>query len=108
MPKNDTIFLRLRNATDDELQQIAKKLKLKSNLFLKERSKQIETISKALRNAAGNSMVNPFRDAHQLSYKQILIGVANQLKPGFFKKTSFHTYSETELEDQNLSSKVRI
>jgi|JI10StandDraft_1071094.scaffolds.fasta_scaffold37295_3 uncharacterized protein YaaW (UPF0174 family) len=95
MPKNDTIFKRLALATEIEKGKIREAFQLHKNA-------EDNTISEVYRAAAGHTMISPFRDKHALPYKQILIDVADKLKPGLgwtdFKIDDRHT--EENIEDQ--------
>ncbi|MDX1957602.1 MAG: hypothetical protein SFU98_03465 [Leptospiraceae bacterium] len=78
MPVGDIIFQRFEKATFEEKKRIYEGLGLKS----KEGGYDAVTISKEFREAGGHSFKNPFRDIHDLPYKNILIDVADKLKPG--------------------------
>lgn len=73
MPHNDTIFRRLELATESELSEICKALKIND-------TRDISEISREYRSAAGHSVGNIFREPHELPYKQILIDVAEKIK----------------------------
>ena len=70
----DTIFMLLSQATDHEKAEICKALKLPidSDGYL---------ISKEYRSVAGHTIGNWFRGDHDMPYKEILVDVANKLKP---------------------------
>lgn len=73
MPAGDVIFVRLRAATDAELQAMAGALVIE---LTSDREANVVALSAALRSAAGNSFANLFRDAHELSYREILKDVS--------------------------------
>src|SRR6266404_7232184 len=93
MPKNDTIFRRLKKATPVEIEEICKSLRLKVPATADE-------ISKGYRRAAGHELPNIFREAHELPYRRILVDVADKLKPGLmwsdFTMTSRHPNMKIE------------
>lgn len=96
MPLNDTIFKRLAQVTEQERNDICKALKLEGQSYSN------ETISETYRSAGGHSFLNIFRDVHDLPYKQILIDVADKIKPGI-GWTDFNLkdkYSEEYIEDK--------
>lgn len=70
----DTVFMLLNEATPEEKAEICKALKIavSSDAF---------QISKEYRSAAGHTIGNWFRGDHDLPYKEILVDVANKLKP---------------------------
>ena len=80
MPVGDTIFLRLEAATDEEIAELCKILKIAGTI---DRGVDKTNLSRALRAAGGNTLRNIFRGEHDLPYKQILIDVADKLHPGF-------------------------
>ncbi len=96
MPKNDTIFKRLEQATKQEKIDICAALKLDGDNYSN------KTISEVYRSAGGHSFLNIFRDVDDLPYKQILVDVADKVKPGLgwtkFKLTD--KYSEEYIEDK--------
>lgn len=73
MSAGDVIFTRLRDATEAELQAVARSLEIKLG---SDRETNVVALSAALRSAAGNSFVNLFRDAHELAYREILKDVS--------------------------------
>lgn len=70
----DTIFMLLNEASLEEKAEICKALKLPpgSDVF---------ELSKEYRSVAGHTIGNWFRGDHDMPYKQILVDVANKLKP---------------------------
>ncbi len=90
MPLNDKLFDRLRMAKRPDLMALLEDLKLDLKEYKKlDDSELINIISRELRSAAGNSIVNIGRDDHDLSYKQILVDVADKLSPGKFGHSPF-------------------
>ncbi len=92
MPSNDTIFNRLQLATETELGEICKALKI-------DYTKNLNQISKEYRSASGHFMANLFRDSDELPYKRILIDVADKLKPGF-------GWTDFGMDDYNTEEKI--
>jgi len=91
----DTIFMLLNEATAEEKSEICKALKLPAD-------SDVFDISKEYRSTAGHTIGNWFRGDHDMPYKQILVDVANKLKP---KKDKTHFaledgYSEVEIEEK--------
>lgn len=70
----DTIFMLLSQATDEEKSEICKALKLPIDA-------DGYQISKEYRSVAGHTIGNWFRGDHDMPYKEILVDVANKLKP---------------------------
>lgn len=70
----DTIFMLLSQATDEEKSEISKALKLPIDVDRYQ-------ISKEYRSVAGHTIGNWFRGDHDMPYKEILVDVANKLKP---------------------------
>ena len=67
MPKNDTIFKRLEQATETERKEICNILGLNKNYI-----NNIDEISAEFRSVSGHTIANRFRDKHSLEYKFIL------------------------------------
>ena len=103
MPINDVLFQRLRIAQRPDLLLLLGDLKLNRERFnAKPNDEIIETISATLRSVGGHSLVNPIRERHELSYKQILVDVADKLAPGRMNWSQFRvsgSESEVEIED---------
>lgn len=90
MNADDKLFQRLQVAKRSDLLALLGDLKINPDEYKKaDDAILIAIISKELRSAAGNSVVNLRRSDHDFPYKQILIDVANKLCEGRFKKTSF-------------------
>jgi uncharacterized protein YaaW (UPF0174 family) len=99
MPLDDTLFKRLRLAKRPDLLALINDLKLDLNKYKElEDPELIDLISRELRSAAGNSVINMSREDHDFPYEQILIDVADKLCEGRFKQTSF-TLSGPETEE---------
>jgi hypothetical protein len=75
MPAGDTIFARLRGATDAEARAIAEALGV-SGALTHDREVDAVRLSEEYRAAAGHSFANVFRDDHALTYREILVDVA--------------------------------
>ncbi|WP_437588334.1 hypothetical protein [Sorangium sp. So ce1000] len=75
MPAGDTIFARLRGATDAETTAIAGRLGV-SGALTHDREVDAVRLSKEYRAAGGHSFANVFRDDHALTYREILLDVA--------------------------------
>lgn len=73
MPFNDDIFQRLRAATDVEVSAFARPL---GTRLSHDRSVDVVALSKDYRSAAGHTIDNIRRDAHDLEYRAILRTVA--------------------------------
>lgn len=101
MPKGDTIFQRLREATDSELRGVARALEVE---LTGERDLDVVTLSKQLRSTGGNSFANVFRDDHDLTYRAILVDVARAAAEiaGFKPQAPGETARETWIEDYIL------
>jgi uncharacterized protein YaaW (UPF0174 family) len=97
MPLNDTIFKRLNKATEKERIQICRDLRIDEKY-----KNDIYKISEEYRKAGGHSIANIFRDKHGLPYKQILIDVADKIKPdiGWTSYTLEDKYSEIHIENE--------
>lgn len=90
----DTIYLRLVNATKDEKKEICKALQI-------EVTNDNVTICNEFRSAAGHSFMNIFRRNDKLSYKRILIDVADKLKPGTWTMYTLNDNAPIEwIEDE--------
>ena len=103
MKNFDTIFSRLNSAKDFEIKSIIEALK--PDYVEINRETTIDFISKEYRSVSGNSAMNIFRDDHEFPYKQILIDVADKMKPGY--SWTNHSLkdqtSEETIEDEILS-----
>lgn len=93
--KEDIISVRISKAKKNERIELCKSLKINE-------SSSIEEITIEYRSVAGNSFANVFRQT-ELSYKEILVDVANKLKPkGTEKFYSEDNHSEIDIEDKIL------
>ncbi len=100
MPLNDKLFNRLRMAKRPDLLALLSDLRLDSQECKNLKKKElIDLISRQLRSAAGNSIVNIGRDDHELSYKQILVDVADKLTPGWLSQSPFKIEDMATCED---------
>lgn len=102
MPFGDQLFQRLRMAKRDELEDLLRDLKLDPLAFSGAINEELVVeISKELRNAAGNSLRNIVRGAHDFPYKQLLVDASDKLAPGW-KWTAFKVDGpETEEQIEN-------
>lgn len=92
----DPLMLRLGFATRLELCRVCQHLKLDNDTIGRLDDQELRLlISKELRAAAGHSVMNIFRDEHQLPYRTILIDVADKLTVGIFNSSPFR-YDGTE------------
>jgi uncharacterized protein YaaW (UPF0174 family) len=98
MPVRDTIFQRLRAATDGELRGIAEALAV--NLS-GEREVDVVNLSKEYRSCAGNSIANLGRGDHDFPYKQILVDVADKEEDGLGWSDFALSDGSSELEIEN-------
>ena len=98
MPVGDTIFQRLRAATDAELAALANCLKLPRT---GDRELDIVALSKEYRSAAGNSFANLFRGEHDLPYREILLDCVDTARKmaGWRALNVKSQYTEERLED---------
>ena len=96
MPVGDTVFRLLEAATEEEILQICSLLDVPHT---KDRGVDKTNISKAYRKAASSTVRGWFRGDHDFEYKQILIDVADKLKPGV-------GWTKIELEDSNSEEDV--
>lgn len=96
MPKNDTIFKRLEQATDAERKSICEILKLDNNY-----SNNLEKISAEFRSVSGHTVANIFRDPHAYEYLDILKDTWNGVKDSK-KEFSKLDLSEEILLENNL------
>jgi len=105
MPKNDTIFQRLEQATEVEILEICNILELDSKYV-----NDVDKISKEFRSVSGHSIANTFRDAHALEYKDILSDIYCGIKSHLdCKDFTVKEASEIALEDRvNLILKTMI
>lgn len=94
-PPDDLLIQRLRLCSRSDLEDLLKDLKL-DPLKYKTVSDQelVLVISKELRSAAGHTVTNLFRHGHELSYRNILVAIADKLTPGVFSKSP---YSKVEV-----------
>lgn len=100
MSLNDKLFDRLHMAKRPDLVALLGDLKLDLDKYKKfDDEWLIKIISRELRSAAGNSVVNTMRGPHDLPYKQILIDVADKLCPGRFSRTKFQLSDSASSED---------
>jgi len=103
MPKNDTIFKRLKQATEAERKSICEILDLEDKY-----KNNIDEISKEFRSVSGNSIANTLRDEQALEYIEILkdtyfgleTGIDKKLKKLYFKN-NFDKNVATEYELEN-------
>jgi len=96
---NDILFQRLEKATKSEKRELCEILKLKYDPNISS-----SYLSEKYREAAGHSMLNIIRSSQNLPYKQILIDVADKLKPGvgWTKFKLDDEFTEDEIEDEIL------
>lgn len=109
---DDTLIQRLRLATRDDLKTLLETdLRVSRDQYRGATYEQlIAAVSKELRSAAGHSLLNVWRNPHQLPYKRILVDVADKLAPGRFKWSQFTVdgpESESEIEDY-INERFRI
>ena len=108
MPYDDRLFEHLRKLSEDDLTTIwttGLKMKPTDKEFLRvPHESKVERVSAELRSAAGHSMVNVFRDDHELPWRRILIDAADKMKPGWnwtrFKMED--EYPDAVIEDRIL------
>lgn len=101
---DDTLVQRLRLATRDDLKALLETdLRVARDRYRGASYEElVAAVSKELRSAAGHSLLNLWRQSHELPYKRILIDVADKLAPGRFKWSRFTVdgpESEREIED---------
>jgi uncharacterized protein YaaW (UPF0174 family) len=104
MPGNDRLFQLLSELDDAELKNIWTTClgKEPEDDYFEPGSKdhKVIVISKEWRAVHGHTLLNRFRNDHDLPWKQILIDVADKMKPGFgwtdFKLDDEHTEEEIE------------
>ena len=90
MPKNDTIFKRLEQATEIEKKEICKILKIDTN--------DIEKISAEFRSVSGHTVANIFRDPHAYEYLNILKDTWNGVKDSKYFNPKIDLSQEMSLE----------
>ena len=86
MPINDRLFDQLRAVDDDTIGQVWAALKMKpdeKSFDQANREQRIDMVSAEMRSVAGHSVWNMFRDRHGHDYGQMLVDVADKLKPGW-------------------------
>jgi len=93
MPKNDTIFKRLEQATEIEKKEICKILKIDTN-----DSNDIEKISAEFRSVSGHTVANIFRDPHAYEYINILKDTWNGIKDSKYFNPKIDLSKEMSLE----------
>ena len=101
MPRNDTLWQRLESARPAELTKLGEILKL-DGLNEKKRDVLIEDISRELRTAAGHTVLNMFREAHEVPYKRILIDVGDKMAPGW----TFLSWTNYKLDDHHTEYEI--
>lgn len=92
----DSIFMLLNEATVEEKSEICKALRLPAD-------SDVFDISKEYRSTAGHTIGNWFRGDHDMPYKQILVDVANKLKP---KKNKAHFALEDGYPEDEIEKKI--
>lgn len=105
MPLNDRLFQLMEQLDDDELSHAWRLLgqSAKASDFSARRHDQkIEPLSEELRSAAGHSARNMFRGRHELSWRDILIDIADKLDLGLGDAAT-----EVEIEDTLLDALSR-
>lgn len=105
MPLNDRLFQLMEQLDDDELSDAWRLLgqSAKASDFSARRHDQkIEPLSEELRSAAGHSARNMFRGRHELSWRDILIEIADGLDLGLGDAAT-----EVEIEDALLDALSR-
>lgn len=103
MPIKDTIFQRLRNATEVELSSLAKFLTLD---LTGDREVDIVNLSKKYRQAGNNALIGNFNKDHSEEYKDILWACVSRLSTlAEWKKPDFSDdYKEEWIEDYLLQA----
>lgn len=104
MPGNDRMFQLLSELDDAELRNIWTTClgKTPEDEYFEPGSKdhKVIVISKEWRAVHGHTLLNRFRNDHDLLWKRILIDVADKMKPGFrwteFKLDDDHTEEDVE------------
>jgi len=92
MPYGDLLFERLRAARRPELDDLVTSVGLDPKELSGARDEDlVSAISEKLRRVAGHAVANRLRGPHEMSYRQILINVANTLEPGrfFWNRTKY-------------------
>lgn len=95
MPKNDTIFKRLEQATEIERKAICEILKLDNN-----NSNNIEKISAEFRSVSGHTVANIFREPHSYEYLNILKDTWNGVKNSNHFNPKIDLRQEMSLENR--------
>ena len=96
MPKNDTIFKRLEQATEVEREEICKILKLDTN-----RSNDIEKISAEFRSVSGHTVGNLLRsNVHDYEYLDILKDTWNGVKNSKYFNPKIDLTEEQSIENR--------
>lgn len=100
---DDDLVRRLRLAKRNDLNDLLGDLKLAAEKYERHTDEQlVGLISAELRSAAGNSVLNLGRGAHEFPYKQMVIDVADKLHPSKIRWTAFKCAgpeSVKEIED---------
>jgi len=92
----DSIFMLLNEATIEEKSEICKALRLPTD-------SDVFDISKEYRSTAGHTIGNWFRGDHDMPYKQILVDVANKLKP---KNIKTHFALEDGCSEEEIEKNI--
>lgn len=108
---HDLLHARLQQCSKQELLELLNDLKLNKDkhAHAEERDLQ-ELVGKELRSVAGYSLGNFFGKKQQLTYRQILIRVADKLTPGIWSKSPYredNTGDGEDLIENYISERVR-
>ena len=108
---NDLLLARLQQCSRPELIELLNDLKLNKDkhAHAEERDLQ-ELVGNELRSVAGYSLGNFFGKKQRLTYRQILIRVADKLTPGIWSKSPYredNTGDGEDLIENYISERVR-
>lgn len=108
----DQLLDRVRMSTPSDLNDLARDLKIDTDeLRALNTEAKFDRLAEVLRSVAGHTVMNAYRRARgmQLTYREILIDVADKLTPGIVTRSGFHAKPQAELAEieEYIAAQIR-